>query len=184
MTPTPDRRFLELLIRRAMQRGISAEDAEDIVVRAWERAVAGFDPGRGSFEPYWATLVDTDCRYHWRAWQRRQQRDLRLLHEPRDPVAAAARERAAANQERLVEALSEEERAVFATWALQRHLPRGTLDAEAAARSLGVAASEWENAKKRLRTKINRLLETWGWAPRDLFSVDDDERPKHLRSAR
>lgn len=184
MTPTPDRRFLEHLIRRAMQRGIPAEDAEDIVVRAWERAVAGFDPDRGSFEPYWATLVDTDCRYHWRTWQRRQQRDLRLLHEPRDPVEAAARERAAANQERLVEALNDEERAVFATWALQRHLPRGTLDAEAAARSLGIATSEWENAKKRLRTRINRLLDAWGLAPRDLFSVDDDERPKHLRSAR
>lgn len=183
MPPSPDPRFLEHLIRRAMQRGLPAEDAEDIVVRAWERAAATFDPDRGSFEPYWARLVDTDCRYFWRTWQRRARRDLRLVTEPLDPSRARAAERAAANQERLLDAFEESERAVFATWAMQRHLPRGTLKNPDAARSLGLSVREWENAKRRLRTRISNLLDAWGLAPRDLFSVNDDERPTRSRTS-
>ena len=183
MAPVPDARFLEHLIRRAMQRGLPAEDAEDIVVRAWERAAATFDPDRGSFEPYWATLVDTDCRYFWRTWQRRARRDFRLINEPSDPSTAQARERAAENQQRLLDAFDERERAVFATWAMQKHLPRGTLKAPDAAKSLGVSVGEWENAQRRLRTRINQLLGAWGLQPRDLFSVEADERPRHKRSA-
>ena len=178
MAPVPDPRFLEHLIRRAMQRGIPAEDAEDIVVRAWERATATFDPDRGSFEPYWARLVDTDCRYFWRTWQRRSRRDFRLVHEPNHPSTAEARERAASNQQRLLEAFDDQERAIFATWAMQKHLPRGVLKASDAARHLQLSVGEWENAKRRLRTRIHRLLDAWGLQPRDLFSVDEDERPR------
>ena len=66
-------------------------------------------------------------------------------------------------------------------WALQKHLPRGTLKALDAASALGVSVAEWENAKRRLRARIGKLLDDWGMAPRDFFSLEDDERPKRAK---
>lgn len=182
MPPVVDTQLLELLVRRAMQRGIPAEDAEDIVLRGYHKATAHFDPDRGSFEALYIRIVDNDCRYFWRTWQRRERRDLRLLNEPGIRRESAAEERAEANQRRLLDALEPDERQIFATWALQRHLPRGQLGAADAARSLGVTVREWENAKRRLKNKIERILEASGLRPRDLFSVEDDERPKQHAS--
>ncbi len=174
----PDAQLLTLLIRRAMQRGIPAEDAEDIVLRGYHKASAHFDPDKGAFEALYMRIVDNDCRYFWRNWQRRERRDLRLLQEPGIRSGSLAEERAVAHQRRLLEALETDERRVFATWALQRHLPRGKLVAADAARSLDMSVSEWENAKRRLKAKIQRILDSWGIRPRDLFSVEDDERPR------
>jgi len=182
VAPNVDTQLLELLIRRAMQRGIPAEDAEDIVLRAYHKATVHFDPEKGSFEALYLRIVDNDCRYFWRTWQRRKRRDLRLLNEPGIRPGSRAEERAAANQRRLLEALDPDERRIFATWALQRHLPRGRLRADDAARSLGITVADWENAKRRLKKKIARTLDEWGLEPRDLFSVEDDERPKQYAS--
>ena len=43
---------------------------------------------------------------------------------------------------------------------------------------LGITIREWENAKRRLKTRIGTLLDEWGLEPRDFFSVEDDERPQ------
>jgi len=162
-----------------MARGVAAEDAEDIVLRCYHRVADRFDPDRGSFEALYLKAVDNECRFFWRTWQRREKRHLQLVHEPEVTPnrSRTGAERAEKNQRRLLEALSPSERKAFATWALQRHLPRGRLNAAGASRSLGLTVREWENAKRRLKTRIAALLDEWGMTPRDLFSLEDDERP-------
>lgn len=181
--PEPSVELLELLIRRAMARGLPVQDAEDVVSRSYDRVAASFDPDRGSFEALYMKVVDNECRYFWRTWQRKRARVLELVRTtdltPQRSTGAA--ERAGEHQRRLLEALTEDERRVFATWSLQRHLPRGTLKAAEAAASLGLTVREWENAKRRLRTRISHLLDAWGLHPRDLFSLEDDERPQRAR---
>ena len=171
-------------MRRAMSRGLSAEDAEDIVFRSYYKAADHYDPARGAFEHLFGSVVDNECRFFWRTWQRREKRHLRLVVDPsleQRPEGAGA-EQATARQKRLLEALTADEREIFAMWALQRHLPRGRLGAKDAASRLNITVSEWENAKRRLKAKLARLLDEWGLSPRDFFSLEDDERPQ--RSSR
>ena len=178
-SPEPSAAFLELLVRRCMARGVAAEDAEDIVLRCYHRVADRFDPDRGSFEALYLKAVDNECRFFWRTWQRREKRHLQLVHEPEVTPnrSRTGAERAEKNQRRLLEALSPSERKAFATWALQRHLPRGRLNAAGASRSLGLTVREWENAKRRLKTRIDGLLAAWDMSPHALFSLEDDERP-------
>lgn len=181
--PEPSVALLELLIRRAMARGIPAQDAEDIVLRSYHKTAAAFDPKRGSFDALYMRVVDNECRFWWRTRQRQERRELRLVHEGWwEPRPTEGAERAHGNQRRLLDALDDDERRVFGTWALQRHLPRGRLKADDAAETLGMTVRDWENAKRRLKNRISGLLESWGLAPRDLFSVEDDERPRQARS--
>jgi RNA polymerase sigma factor (sigma-70 family) len=169
---TPDRRFLAAQIRWAMGRGLPAQAAEDVVFEAWEKADAGFDPRRGSFEAYMQRIVRNDCAYWWRRQQREQRSasQLRVLPPPDDGSTA---ERAAQNQARLLEALEPEERAIFAAWALQKHLGKGQLTSSDLSRSLGLPLSEYENAKRRLRGRLQRLLTRFGWSARDLLFGED-----------
>lgn len=178
--PEPTPALLQRLVRRAMSRGLSAQDAEDVVFRSYYKAAEGFDPSRGSFEHLFGAVVDNECRFFWRTWQRRERRHLRLVEDPAlepRPDAPGA-ELAAARQKELLAALTEDERTLFSTWALQRHLPRGRLTAKEAAARLDISVSEWENAKRRLKLKVTKLLDNWGLSPRDFFSLEDDERPR------
>lgn len=178
--PSPSPALLGRLVRRAMSRGLQAQDAEDVVLRSYYKAAEAYDRDRGSFEHLFGAVVDNECRFWWRTWQRSERRHLRLVVDPalEERPETPAAERAAAQQQRLLDALTEEERRVFALWALQRHLPRGRLGAADAAARLGVTTAEWENAKRRLRTKIAQLLDDWKLSPRDFFSLEDDERPR------
>jgi DNA-directed RNA polymerase specialized sigma24 family protein len=181
--PEPSAALLELLMRRAMSRGIPPQEAEDIVVSAYHKVAKRFDPSRGSFESLYMATIDNDCRFYWRSQERQRKRHLRLVEQnrmQRKPSTAGA-ELADRHQQALIDAFTEEEREVFALWALQKHLPRGTLKALDAASALGVSVAEWENAKRRLRARIGKLLDDWGMAPRDFFSLEDDERPKRAK---
>ena len=41
-------------------------------------------------------------------------------------------------------------------------------------RSMGMAPSAYDNAKRRLRTRLQRLLERFGWTPTDLLYGETD----------
>lgn len=168
----PDHAFLAAQIRWAMGRGLPAQVAEDVVFEAWEKADASFDPARGNFEAFMQRIVRNDCAYWWRRQARavRATSHLRLVQEPDD---GAAEERASRNQAALLEALDPEERSIFAAWALQKHLGKGQLTSVDVSRSLGLPLSEYENAKRRLRVRLERLLTRFGWSVRDLLSGGD-----------
>jgi len=174
MTPAPpDRRFLAAQVRWAMGRGLPAQDAEDVVFEAYHRAVEGFDPSRGSFEAYMQTIVRTSCAYWWRSTARHDRAvgHLRLLPSP---TSSDREERAARHQEQLLAALSDEERKVFAAWALQKHLGKGRITSREVSRAMGMAPSAYDNAKRRLRTRLQRLLERFGWTATDLLYGETD----------
>jgi DNA-directed RNA polymerase specialized sigma24 family protein len=166
--PTPSRRFLAAQVRWAMGRGLPPQVAEDVVFAAWERAQQGFDPARGSFEAYMQRIVRRDCAGWWRRQgvQRRAHDGLRLVP---DPPAAAEVARAEACQQQLLEALQPDERAVFATWALQRHLGKGRLSAADAGASIGLEPRAYDNAKRRLKARLHALMERFGWSLADLI---------------
>ena len=179
-TPIPSKDLLRTLVRMCLSRGLPAEDAEDVVHRSYEKASKAFDPTRGAFEALLCRVVQNECRYWWRTQNRRRETS-NLLHLP--SVAPAklgpSAERQAANKQRvLLDALEPEERQVFSAWALQRHLPKGRYPASEASASLGMSVAEFENAKRRLRTKVKNVLDSQGWSPRDLFSVEEDEGPR------
>ena len=181
--PEPSAALLELLIRRSMSRGIPAQEAEDIVVSAYHKVATHFDPSRGTFESLYMATVDNDCRFYWRSQERQRKRHLRLVEQDRlrrIPSTEGA-ERADRHQQELMDAFTDDEREIFALWALQKHLPRGTLKALDAASALDISVAEWENSKRRLRARIGKLLDDWGLAPRDFFSLEDDERPKRAK---
>jgi len=182
--PTPSRAFLEALVRKGVARGIPVELVEDLVMEAWERSAKAFDPSRGSFEALLLRVAENGFRYWWRTEIRNRKRRANLIHHPsvkrvvvplEDPQA---HERAAANQRKLLERLDEGEKALFATWALQHHLPRGTLSVTAAAASLEMSKGSYDHAKRRLKTKILALLGEMGLQPEQLFVEQDHERPE------
>lgn len=169
--PISNAEFLASQVRWAMGRGLPAQVAEDVVFEAWERAAATFDPSKGSFEAYMQVAVRNACAYWWRGQARRPR-----VPEPDalDPEDAERRERAAQAQAQLLDALSEEERRVFAAWALQRHLGKGRVSAEDVGRSIGLDARAFENAKRRIKERLVRLLEGFGWSPAALLEGEDD----------
>jgi len=164
---TPSRDFLAQQIRWAMGRGLPPQVAEDVVFEAWEQAVDGFDPQRGGFEPYMQGVVRNRCAYWWRKQARttRAHGHLRLLPDPDD----RGLERAHAHQEQLLEALGDEEREVFTAWALQKHLGKGQVRAADVGASIGLSPREFENAKRRLKDRLKRLLARFGWTVDDLL---------------
>lgn len=176
--PPTDHALLLRMTRLAMSRGLPREDAEDVVVHAWEQARSHHDPGRGRFDDLLATAVRNGAASWWRKRSVRQRAEPTLtLHEVgrrQERVEPATRSRAREAQRRLLEALDEDERAVFHTWALQRHLPRGRLRAPEAAARLGLDVPAYEAAKKRLGRRIRALLEAWDMDPRDLLPLPDD----------
>lgn len=169
----PDRRFLAAQVRWAMGRGLPAEAAEDVVFDAWLKAAEHFDPARGTLDAFMQRIVRNDCAYWWRLQGRatRVHEHLRLLP---DPGTTAGEERAARNQERFIGALDPRDRAVFSAWALQRHLGKGHLTSVDVSESLGMEPHEYDNAKRRLRTRLNALLGQFGWTIRVLIHGDDD----------
>ena len=159
-----------------MGRGLPPQVAEDVVFASWEKSTAGFDPRRGSFEAYMQKVVRTACAQWWRrqGTERRAQAALRLL-----PTAAstAAAERAAQHQQALLDALSDEERQVFAAWALQKHLGKGRVTAAEVGASLGMEPTAYDNAKRRLKARLRTLLDTLGWSVGDvLYGGRDADR--------
>lgn len=174
MEPSPE--ALRRVVRRALQHGVPAHDAEDLAAMAWERAAARFQADRGTFDAFFERVGRTAIADWWRRHRRRA--EVKLVSDPPDRPSSERLERVHANQQRLLEALSDDERAVFETWALQKHLPQGHLTAPRAAASLGLTVEAYNLAKRRLQTRIRTLAEAWGFAPRDFFSVDDHEGPR------
>lgn len=170
--PAPDAAFLAAQIRWAMGRGLPAQVAEDLVFESWETARARFDPTKGTFEAYMQRIVRNRCAYWWREEARadRAAHGLRLV-PPHDGPRA---EQAARNQDALIAALEPDERAVFAAWALQRHLGKGRVRAEDVGRSIGLAPNEFENAKRRLKLRLEALLARFGWSVGELLHGGDD----------
>lgn len=164
----PSREFLAAQVRWAMGRGLPPQVAEDVVHEAWEKASRSFDPRRGTFEAFMQRLVRNDCAGWWRRHgvAERAHAHLRIL--PRDDDQMA-RERAALHQAALLEALEPEEREVFAAWALQKHLGKGRVTSADLSRSLGLAPSEYENAKRRLATRLSRLMDQLGLTVTELI---------------
>lgn len=171
--PTPSRDFLAAQVRWAMGRGLPPEAAEDVVHASWEKAVQGFDPRLGSFEAYMQKVVRNACAYWWRdhGRTRRATAALRLVPSEAD---TARQQRAADHQEAILEALSEEERRIFAAWALQKHLGKGRVTSEDMSRSLGLDARAYENAKRRLKDQLGRLLDRFGWSVHELLFGERD----------
>lgn len=187
MPQSISRRALRGLIGRAMQRGVPRADAEDIVLRAYEKATSVHDPARGSFEALMQRTVERETVDWWRrrrAWSRAAERLGAEADVVRpQAVDSAARLRAHTHQQALLERLSEDERRVFAAWALQRHLPQGELTAARAGATLGLTVAQYNNAKKRLARRVRAVLEELGLTPSDLWTVADDEGPRRKRHA-
>ncbi|MEN0066423.1 MAG: sigma-70 family RNA polymerase sigma factor [Myxococcota bacterium] len=176
MKPKPSSRALRRVIRRALKQGVPAPDAEDLATAAWERAAERYDRDRGSFDAFFEQVGRTVVQDWWRKVKRR--REFHLAEEPVAPPDNARLEQVFANQQRLLEALADDERDVFLTWALQKHLPQGQLTAPEAARRLGLTVADFNNAKRRLADRIRKLAASWGLEPRDFFSVNDREGPR------
>ena len=179
--PTPDHALLARLVRRAHGRGLPIQEAEDAVVRVWERCTPRFDPSRGTLEALLFTAIDREVLSWWRARSARERQQDALVHHeterrarPYDTVAAA---RARKNQQRVLDALEPDERAIFGAWALQKSLP-GRFTAAQAAQRTGLTVPEYEAAKKRLQRRIRALLTAWGRNSRDLQPLSDDEAPR------
>jgi DNA-directed RNA polymerase specialized sigma24 family protein len=174
----PDRELIEGAVRAALRRGVPAADAEDIAVSAWEKASASFVPARGEFGALYQRVVQTAIVDWWRQIGRRRETPSVSAWTLPAPVPSSTLEDVMRNQERLLAALTEDERRVFATWALQKHLPQGGLTAERAAASLRMSTADYENAKRRLKAQILRLAEQWQLAPADFFSCVEGEGPR------
>ena len=170
---TPSQAFLTDQVRWVMGRGVPAQEAEDLVVRAWEKASATYQPSRGPFSAYLRTVIRNDTMYWWRdqARKKRAHGHLTLIREPADTRQL---EIAASRQTHLLEALTPEERAVFHAWALQKHLGRDVLPAEKASRTLALSVRDYENAKRRLKARLQNLLHQLGWTAREVIHGDED----------
>jgi DNA-directed RNA polymerase specialized sigma24 family protein len=161
-----------------MRRGLPRPDAEDLVQRAWEKSVAAHDTSKGSLEALMTRVVQRDAVDWWRRQMRHSAAHEQLKLTVVDSGDSGARQIAAKNQRTLLDALDAEERRVFGVWALQKHLPQGSFPAPRAARTLGMTVPEYENAKRRLRSKVRHVLDELGWTPHDLYSAGDDEGPR------
>jgi len=182
MPPTLTRAAVRALVHRALKHGVPREEAEDIVARSWERAAPRHDPSRGSLEALLHRAVQREAIDWWRDRQRWQRVQERLGAEP-SRAALPISAQADANQRKLLERLDDQERRIFAAWALQKHLPQGSFDAERAAQSVGLSVSEFNKAKKRLKTRIQRTLQDLGLETRELWSVAANEGPRRKRHA-
>lgn len=174
--PVPTHAALAAAIRAACRRGIPPADAEDVAVHAWERAHAAWRAERGPFEPLFQRVLQRTIADWWRTVAQRREVAPGDVDAPAPD--AADLDEIARNQERLLAALTEEERAVFATWALQRQPPQGQLTADRAAASLGLDVRAYENAKRRLKARILAIAAELGLAPASFFSCAPGEGPR------
>ena len=178
--PTPSTAFLQALVLKGMARGIPVQEAEDLIMDAWVRAAEAFDPDRGSFESLLLRVVSNAFSYWWRI-EVRSQRGVRAFSEEQPTVHRApklvvpAPERALQLQQRLLDALSPGERALFTTWALSHHLPRGRFTTEQAAASLDLSTGAYDHARRALKVRVNELIEAWGLDARDFLTLEPDE---------
>jgi hypothetical protein len=172
----PSRDFLASQVRLAMGRGLPAQVAEDVVFEAWEKASKAFDPKLGNLEAYMQRIVRNDCAYYWRTQQRAERMATQLKLVSGEDGAS---ELAADRQEAFLAALSDEERAVFAAWALQKHLGKGQVTSKSVGASLGLSTVDFENAKRRLKTRLVGLLGSFGWTVQDLLNGGDDVERAH-----
>jgi DNA-directed RNA polymerase specialized sigma24 family protein len=182
MPPTLTRAAVRSLVHRALKHGLPREEAEEIVARSWERAAPHFDPSRGSLEALLHRTVQREAIDWWRdraRWQRVQEQ----LQAENPHVVLPISKSADANQRRLLERLDEQERRIFAAWALQKHLPQGDFDAQRAAETVGLTVPAFNQAKRRLKTRILRTLQELGLESRDLWSVAANEGPRRKRHA-
>lgn len=159
--PAPSRRLLAQQIRWARSRGLPVQDAEDLVFEAWQDASASFDPAKGAFSAYLGAIVRQRCALWWRrqAQTRRALEGagrLRLVQQDEAPVDRS-------RHEALLAALDDEERRIFHAWALQKQLGKGRIRSAEVAASLGLDPQAYDNAKRRLRSRLHRLLEAQGW---------------------
>ncbi|MEZ4317167.1 MAG: sigma factor [Myxococcota bacterium] len=171
-TNVPSHDFLAAQVRWAMGRGLPAQVAEDVVFEAWEKASATFDPRRGAFEAYMQRVVRNGCHYWWRTQGRAQRAEAHLKLVPSE-VDSRREEQAAQHQQALLDALTPEEREVFAAWALQKHLGKGRVTSVEMSGTLGMDVPTYENAKRRLRAQLQRLLDRFGWSVAQLLRGDD-----------
>lgn len=181
MEPAPSPQALRRVVRAALRRGIPPADAEDLAVASWERAAVRFDPDRGRFDVFYERVARSQISEWWR--QRVRSPEVPLVAAAIAAVPSERLEEVHANQQRLLDALGPEERRLFTTWALQKHLPQGQLTAPRAAELLGLSVAELNNAKRRLVTRIRRLAQDWGLSPRDFFSVEEREGPRRRKHA-
>ena len=182
MPPNLTRTTVRNLVHCALKHGVPRQEAEDIVSRAWERAAAHYDPGRGSLEGLLHRIVEREAIQWWRSRKRWREVQERLQTESvarAQPISAEAE----GNQGRVLEQLDAQERKLFAAWALQKHLPQGTFDAARAAATVGLSVAEFNKAKKRLKTRILTILTELGLETRDLWSVATNEGPRRRRHA-
>ncbi len=182
MPPELTRTAVRGLLKRAMRHGVPREEAEDIVFRSWEKAACHYDPSKGSLEALLTRVVEREAIDWWRdrkRWQRVQER----LQAETNVVFLQVSGSADHNQRQLLDRLDEQERRVFAAWALQKHLPQGSFDAKRAADTLGLSVAQFNNAKKRLRGRVQAVLDELGLEARELWSVAANEGPRRKSHA-
>jgi len=174
-TPPLDRELLAREVRYACGRGLPVQEAEDLVFEAIQRVRERFDPARGAFATLLRAAVRNACAGWWRRRARTDRVHADLAHLP-PPDRERAR-RAQRNQARLFEALDDEEQRIFSAWALQKHLGKGRVTSTDIGASLGMDVVTYENAKRRLKGRLRRLLQERGWTVADvLYGESDVER--------
>ena len=176
--PEPSLALLRALSRCAVSRGVPAADAEDLVVASWEKAQHTWSPSKGPFDAFARRIAGQKAIDWWRTAMRRREVPVAGLQLASAQGYGADYERVDDNQRRLLAALSADERRVFAAWALQKHLPQGQLTADDAAARVGLTVPEYNNAKRRLKARIQDLAASWGRQPRAFFTLADQEGPR------
>ncbi|MBX2796316.1 MAG: hypothetical protein KTR31_01565 [Myxococcales bacterium] len=166
--PSPDRALLAQQIRWACGRGIPVQVAEDLVFEAVERTRASWEPARGPYAGYLHAAVRNACTGWWRRRAIDQRAKTRLSWTARSADGAQL-ERAERKQRALLDALDDEERRIFSAWALQKHLGKGQITSVEVSRSLDLEVSAYENAKRRLKARLHRLLDELGWEVADVL---------------
>lgn len=170
--PVPWRDLARQLVGFARHLGASLEEAEDIAQDALQHVAANpdwFDPERGSLATVLKTVVRnalSNRRRHRQVQQRAKPVLALVANRDASPDQALHADQASSLRRRVLGLLEPEERATFRTWLRQRSRE---IDARQAAKDLSMTVPAYEAAKKRLRRRLARALETLDLAPTDLF---------------
>jgi len=147
----------ERLRRMALALGVLAEDVPDVVqetLLAAHRARARFDPRRGSFDAWLATILIGRARNRLRAVRRRRRLAAALQvmgFATRNGNAEVARLEARLVLERLLESLTASQREVVALYEI------GEMRAEEVARLLGITASGVRSIARDARRRLSAV---------------------------
>ncbi len=162
-----------ILLRHARFLGATFEEAEDLTHDALATFHADphwYDPQRGSLKAALKTVITNRFRDLVRRSGRGALVKRRLRLVTREDVPGADHQvesrLRAGNRDRLLAALSRQERGLFQAWMCQR---QDEMDGPTAARSLGLNMRDYENEKPRLRRRCKKLLEELGMEPVDLM---------------